>query len=133
MELIIIAVVAFYFGFKIAEIVHVSSFKKILNDLKISEQQLRDLVQKNGLDLDQDEAPEESFAAKVEIKIEQHLGQLYVYELGSDRFVAQGKTSDEIMQRIVDSYPKGTRVICTTENGGLILSAAAERLKAQTL
>jgi hypothetical protein len=131
MELIIIAAVAFYFGFKIAEIVHVSSFKKILNDLKISEQQLRDLVQKNGLDLD--EAPEESDAAKVEIKIEQHLDQLYVYELGSDRFVAQGKTSDEIMQRIVDSYPKGTRVICTTENGGLILSAAAERLKAQTL
>jgi hypothetical protein len=131
MELIIIAAVAFYFGFKIAEIVHVSSFKKILNDLKISEQQLRDLVQKNGLDLD--EAPEESDAAKVEIKIEQHLDQLYVYELGSDRFVAQGKTSDEIMQRIVDNYPKGTRVICTTENGGLILSAAAERLKAQTL
>jgi hypothetical protein len=131
MELIIIAAVAFYFGFKIAEIVHVSSFKKILNDLKISEQQLRDLVQKNGLDLD--EAPEESDAAKVEIKIEQHLDQLYVYELGSDRFVAQGKTSDEIMQRIIDNYPKGTRVICTTENGGLILSAAAERLKAQTL
>ena len=131
MELIIIAVVAFYFGFKIAEMVHVASFKKILNDLKISEQQLRDLVQNNGLEFD--EAPEESFAAKVEIKIEQHLGQLYVYELGSDRFVAQGKTSDEIMQRIVDSYPKGTRVICTTENGGLILSDAAERLKAQTL
>ena len=131
MELIIIAVVAFYFGFKIAEMVHVASFKKILNDLKISEQQLRDLVQKNGLDLD--EAPEDSDAAKVEIKIEQHLDQLYVYELGSDRFVAQGKTSDEIMQRIVDNYPKGTRVICTTENGGLILSAAAERLKAQTL
>ncbi len=129
MELIIIAVVAFYFGFKIAEIVHVSSFKKILNDLKISEQQLRDLVQKNGLDLD--DAPEESPAARVEIKIEQHLDQLYVYELGSDRFVAQGKTSDEIMQRIIDSYPKGTRVICTTENGGLILSAAAERLKAE--
>ena len=131
MELIIIAVVAFYFGFKIAEIVHVSSFKKILNDLKISEQQLRDLVQKNGLEFD--EAPEESHAARVEIKIEQHLDQLYVYELGSDRFVAQGKTSDEIMQRIVDSYPKGTRVICTTENGGLILSDAAERLKAETV
>lgn len=131
MELIIIAVVAFYFGFRIAEMVHVASFKKILNDLKISEQQLRDMVKNNGLEFD--EAPEESFAAKVEIKIEQHLGQLYVYELGSDRFVAQGKTSDEIMQRIVDSYPKGTRVICTTENGGLILSAAAERLKAQTL
>jgi hypothetical protein len=131
MELIIIAVVAFYFGFKIAEIVHVSSFKKILNDLKISERQLRDLVKNNGLDFD--EAPEESHAARVEIKIEQHLDQLYVYELDSDRFVAQGKTSDEIMQRIIDSYPKGTRVICTTENGGLILSAAAERLKAETL
>ena len=131
MELIIIAVVAFYFGFKIAEIVHVSSFKKILNDLKISERQLRDLVKNNGLEFD--EAPEESHAARVEIKIEQHLDQLYVYELDSDRFVAQGKTSDEIMQRIIDSYPKGTRVICTTENGGLILSAAAERLKAETL
>jgi hypothetical protein len=131
MELIIIAVVAFYFGFKIAEIVHVSSFKKILNDLKISERQLRDLVKNNGLDFD--EAPEESHAARVEIKIEQHLDQLYVYELDSDRFVAQGKTSDEIMQRIIDSYPKGTRVICTTENGGLILSAAAERLKAETV
>jgi hypothetical protein len=131
MELIIIAVVAFYFGFKIAEMVHVASFKKILNDLKISERQLRDLVKNNGLDLD--EAPEESHAARVEIKIEQHLDQLYVYELDSDRFVAQGKTSDEIMQRIIDSYPKGTRVICTTENGGLILSAAAERLKAETL
>jgi len=131
MELIIIAVVAFYFGFKISEIVHVSSFKKILNDLKISERQLRDLVKNNGLDFD--EAPEESRAARVEIKIEQHLDQLYVYELGSDRFVAQGKTSDEIMQRIIDSYPKGTRVICTTENGGLILSSAAERFKAENL
>jgi len=129
MELIIIAVVAFYFGFKIAEIVHVSSFKKILNDLKISERQLRDLVKNNGLDFD--EAPEESRAARVEIKIEQHQDQLYVYELDSDRFVAQGKTSDEIMQRIIETYPKGTRVICTTENGGLILSDAAERLKAE--
>lgn len=132
MELIIIAFVAFYAGFKIAELIHVTSFKKILTDLKISEQQLKDLVLKNGIDLEEDQAPEESSAAKVEIKIEQHQGQLYVYELISDRFVAQGKTSDEIMQRIVDSYPKGTTVVCTTENGGLILSEAAERLKTQT-
>ncbi len=131
MELIIIAFVAFYAGFKIAELIHLTSFKKILSDLKISEQQLKDLIQKNGIDLDQDDAPEQESAAKVEIKVEQHQGQLYVYELISDRFVAQGKTSDEIMQRIVETYPKGTTVVCTTENGGLILSEAAERLKTQ--
>ncbi len=131
MELFIIAFAAFYIGFKISEFIHVTSFKKILEDLQINSSDLKRLAKINGLEL-----PEAAEAAvdedRVEVKIEQHEGLLFVYEIEGGRLVTQGKTPDEIMQRLVEVYPKGTTVVCDREQGGSLLTEAAERIKAQT-
>lgn len=130
MELFIIAFAAFYIGFKISEFIHVTSFKKILEDLQINSTDLKRLAKINGLELPG--AAEAAAEDRVEVKIEQHEGLLFVYEIEGGRFVTQGKTPDEIMQRLVEVYPKGTTVVCDREQGGSLLTEAAERIKAQT-
>ena len=138
MEYFIIAVIAFIAGYKISEIIHVISFKKILEDLNVNKGDLVNLHQRllrdHGLE---EESPRNSAAAGsdgktvIDIKVEQHEGQLYAYTVNQNQFIAQGQTSDELLGRILDKYPTNVRVICDVANGGELINDAAQRLAAK--
>jgi hypothetical protein len=129
----IIAVIAFLIGYKASEIIHVISFKKILEDLNVNGNDLkrlkRQLEQEHGL-----EDPSESAAATddekiiLDIKIEEVQGQLFAYELHQDTFIAQGRDGDELLQRLLDRYPTNVRVICDRAHGGELINAAVQKL-----
>lgn len=134
LEYLIIAVIAFLIGYKVSEIMHVLSFKNILKDLGVSEQELRRLHTKLAQDHGVEDLPDSDAAAAregktvVEIKIEQLQGQLFAYELTKDTFIAQGRDGDELLQRILDKYPTNVRVICDRAHGGEHLNSAVQKL-----
>jgi hypothetical protein len=129
----IIAVLAFLIGYKASEIIHVISFKKILEDLNVNGNDLkrlkRQLEQEHGL-----EDPSEPAAAAddgkiiLDIKIEEVQGQLFAYELHQDTFIAQGRDGEELLQRLLDRYPTNVRVICDRAHGGELINEAVQKL-----
>jgi hypothetical protein len=130
MEYLILAVFSFYIGYKVAELVSVASFKKILEDLDVKEDQLRELVKKNGMELedDSDSEPAKDQRTVVEIKVEEVHGCLYAYEAAKDTFIAQGRDGDELVQRLLQALPVNTRIICDRDNGGDLITNAVEKL-----
>jgi hypothetical protein len=130
MEYLILAVFSFYIGYKVAELVSVASFKKILEDLDVKEDQLRELVKKNGIELEDDSDSESAKDQRtvVEIKVEEVHGCLYAYEAVKDTFIAQGRDGDELVQRLLQALPVNTRIICDRDNGGDLITNAVEKL-----
>jgi hypothetical protein len=130
METLILVICAFIVGWKASEFIHVISFKKILEDLKVSEKDLRKLHSQLAEQLgDSEDAEKAQPDAKtiVDIKVEQHQGQLYAFEVDKDTFIAQGQNGDELLNRILEKYPVNYRVICDRTNGGDLIADAVER------
>ena len=101
MELIIVTVLAFAVGYKVSAIIHTLSFQKILRELGVGEQALKDLARKNGLLIE--DAPRESPVTEYEITIEQHGDQLYAFKTDGE-FVAQGPDQEALINRIAERY-----------------------------
>ena len=103
-------------GSKITEMIHVISFKKIMEDLDISDQQLKKLAQRNGLDLPENDS-ETNELEVCEIRIEQHQGQLYAYRKSDDHFLGQGTDKDTLIKRLKQQFQKDTKLVITEEDG----------------
>lgn len=100
MEYIIIALVAFFVGYKVSEFMHVLSFKKVLDDLGVTREQLRQLGEKAARELGR-EVPEEFQDPEglevIHIKLEQHQGQIYAFRADNDGFLGQGTDRDSLI------------------------------------
>jgi hypothetical protein len=131
METFILIVLGFVLGFKVSEAYHVFSFKKILEDLNVSEKDLRRLHSKMAKDLDEDAESPADTKTIIEIKVEQHQGLLFAYEAEHDTFIAQGQDGDELLSRILDKYPVNVRVVCDRSNGGELIEEAVQKLVSQ--
>lgn len=132
MDYFIIAFLAFVVGFKISELIHVTSFKKILDDLNVSPDQLKSLLQKNGVDIVDDETQAQPTKTQIEIKVETVQGQLFAYDLHKDTFIAQGRDGDELIERILAKFPTNVRVICDVAHGGELINDAVQRMAQKT-
>jgi len=110
------------------------SFKKILDDLGVTEQDLRKLHNQLAKELGEEPDPSANAANSaddkviIDIKVEEHQGQLFAFELDKELFIAQGKDGDELIQRILDKYPTNVRVTCDRSNGGELITDAVKRL-----
>ncbi len=131
MDFFIIAFLAFVVGFKISELIHVSSFKKILEDLNITPEQLKGILKKNGVEVVEDTQAQPT-KTQIEIKVETVQGQLFAYDLHKDTFIAQGRDGDELLERILAKYPTNVRVVCDVDHGGNLINDAVQRMAQKT-
>lgn len=129
-DLIIVACAAFYAGWRGATWIHVMSFKALLEDLDIGSKELREMARKNNIQLPDDDEDETTITTNVEVKVEQHQGQLYCFEIENDRFVTQAASPEELIEKLFAAYPKGTKINCEETNGGELLKSAIEKMKA---
>lgn len=129
-DLIIVACAAFYAGWRGATWIHVMSFKALLEDLDIGSKELREMARKNNIQLPDDGEDETTITTNVEVKVEQHQGQLYCFEIENDRFVTQAASPEELIEKLFAAYPKGTKINCEETNGGELLKSAIEKMKA---
>lgn len=130
-ELIIVAIVAFYAGFRIATWIHLMSFKNILEDMGVGEKELRNLAKKHDIKLPDEDDEETTITTNVEVKVEQHQGHLYCFEVENDRFVTQAKDPEELIEKLFAAYPKGTKISVDETNGGDLLKESIDRIKAE--
>jgi len=100
------------------------SFREILRDLGVTEQQLRKLAEKNQITFPV-ENPRDSITGEitvtpVEIRLEQHHGQIYAYRLDNDQFLGQGPDREALIQRLTENLTN-VRLIVAQEHGAELL------------
>ncbi len=98
MEYLIIATAAFWIGYKVSEIMHVLSFKKILEELGVGKDQLIKLRAQAERELAEDQDPEG--LEVIHIKLEQHQGQIYAFRSDTDQFLGQGADRDSLIDHL---------------------------------
>lgn len=100
MEWLIALIIGWVIGHRVATFLQVMAFKRVLEDLGISEQQMRDLALKNGIEIPEQEEPQMS---EHEITVEQHGGQLYAFKTDGE-FIGQGKDKEALVARIAERF-----------------------------
>jgi hypothetical protein len=103
-------------GAKITAAIHVMSFKKIMEELNISDQQLKKMAEANGIKVP-DADPTDPELEQCEIRIEQVSGQLYAYRKDNNHFLGQGTDRDSLIERLKSQFRKDTRLVITEEDG----------------
>ena len=107
-----------FIGFKIAEYIHITMFKDILMKLKISESDMRAMMQDLQQDLPDDH---EDAMPRVEVKVEQVNDQLYVYRLDTMEFLCQGANREAVLTCLSERFHKDFKIILSEEHGAKYL------------
>lgn len=120
-ELIIIFSLGWWIGSRITAVLHRAVFLSLLKELGVSDEQLRDLARRAGLEI-----PEESPAAGpdgatvIPVKLEQHSGQIYAFRKSDDKFLGQGPDTDSLIARLNETMTP-CRVVVSKEDGADLL------------
>ena len=89
------------------------TFMEILKDLGIKEDQLRDLARRNGLPMPS--IPDTELPT-LEVRLEQHQGQIYAFRKDTDAFLGQGTDREDLVKRLTENL-SNVRVIISKEDG----------------
>jgi hypothetical protein len=126
MEILILVVIAFAFGWYAGSWVTTHllalSFRQILNDLGVKNEQLRALAEDVGIELPavNQNTADGNRLTPLEIVLEQHQGVLYAYRKDNQQFLGQGTDRqgliDSIGQRMTD-----VRLIIDQQDGADLL------------
>lgn len=119
-ELLIAFAVGCWIGSAVSRAWMALSFREILRDLGVTEQQLRKLAERNDIHVPT-ENPRDSITGEVtvtpiEIKIEEQQGMLYAYRLDNDQFLGQGTDREALIQRLTENLTN-VRLIVAEEHG----------------
>ena len=114
---IILFGLGFYLGYKLASAIHVKMIKLMFTELGITEQDLRKVAQRAGVDLPE-EPTAESDLDEYEIRVEKHGDELYAFKIDGE-FLGQGRDRDSLVARIAERY---TNVRFTVAEGKEYLS-----------
>lgn len=127
LELIIVGFVSFYVGAKLKGIFMIITFRKMLQDLGVSQQHLRDFARRHGIELPDEnpsklaaELPSDPTAATIEIRIEQHQGQLFAWRISDEAFLAQGSDRESLFRSLEQRFGSGRYVVRKEEGADLI-------------
>lgn len=121
MEYLIVAVIAFWVGWKLSAGLQRMTFGHILKELGVKEGDLEKIKRRHMIIDDEEPAPEEEpYLEEIEVKIEQHQGQLYAFRLDNDQFIGQGATREDLVKRIAEQM-SDVKLIIREENGAALM------------
>lgn len=93
-------------------------FAEILKDLDVDANKLKGLAKKYGMNVTKVEADNQSQEQEVvEVKIEEHHGQLYAFRKDTDKFLGQGSNREELVERLKTQFA-GTITLIVREADG---------------
>ncbi|MFZ9717626.1 MAG: hypothetical protein ACO3CH_09260 [Ilumatobacteraceae bacterium] len=125
LEFLIVFAVGFWLGSLFRGAWMALSFREILKDLGVTDQQLRNLAQKNGLDLAEPEPTardENANLPVLEVRVEQQPEGLFAYRKSDSQFLAQGRDRETLMQNLVNNLTN-VRVVVAKEDGADLISS----------
>ena len=120
METVIIYLLIFALGWwagsRLTATLNRITFTLILKELGITEKQLRRLAEAHNIIADPreitDAADPEDELTTIDVRIEEHQGQIYAYRRDNNEFLAQGTTKDQLINH-VKSRMDNVRLIIT--------------------
>jgi hypothetical protein len=127
METLLLCTICVIVGWKLSTFWNVIAFKKLLEDLGISQQQLAQLktrLESHGdvpglAELaDSEQEPQKI----VEVKLERHEGILFAFRKDNDQFLAQGADREALIQRLTENLTP-CRVVIAKEDGADLISS----------
>jgi hypothetical protein len=104
-------VIGYWLGKVITNALNTISFREILKDLNVGQDQLERL--RADLDDDEDAKPN---LTELEVRIEETGGQLYAYRCDNDQFLGQGTDREALIKRLTENLTN-VRVIISKEHG----------------
>jgi hypothetical protein len=122
METIILCVLSLIVGWKLGSLWNVIAFKKLLEDLGVTSQQLtqlKDRLEAGVPDLADDTT--EQPQTVVEVRLEQHQGTILAYRKDNDQFIGQGPDRESLIQRLTENLTP-CRVVIAKEDGADLIS-----------
>lgn len=121
-EFLIVFAVGFWLGSVVRGAWMALSFREILKDLGVTDQQLRALAEKNDIQLPEIKSDdEESQLPVLEVRVEQTDLGLFAYRKRDSLFLARGKDREELMKNLVDNLTN-VRVVIAKEDGAELIS-----------
>jgi hypothetical protein len=120
-ELILIFILGLVIGWRVAEFINQQVLHGILDDLGITEQQLREVAKRKGIDLPEAHSSHtEDDLTDVGVMIEEHNGVLYAYREDTQEFLGQGHDRDSLITHI-STRLNNVKLIITSANGSDLL------------
>jgi hypothetical protein len=125
-EISILVVLAFALGWRIGSWITTHflalSFRQILQDLGVSNEQLRKLARDAGVDLsDVNPSTEPGVElTPLEVTIEQHQGVLYAYRKDNQQFLGQGTDQSTLVDSIARRMDNVRLIIDTADGADLL-------------
>jgi hypothetical protein len=123
-EIVLLCVaMALYIGWKTSQIWHLIAFRKLMQDLKITDKQLLKVAQDAGIDLEEitEEKAEEENLPVLEVRVEQQPEGLFAYRKDNNLFLAMGKDRTTLMENLVHNLTN-VRVVVAKEDGADLIS-----------
>lgn len=116
--IIIISVVSFIVGWKLSQAWHLLSFRHLLKDLNVTDNQLKQVAKDNGIEIEElkRDLPE------IEVIIEKQPEGLFAYRKDNSLFLASGQDREELMKNLVNNLTN-VRVIVAKEDGADYINA----------
>jgi len=107
-----------FIGFKVAEHIHTTIFKDILMKLKVTEEDMRDMLKDLQQDLPEDH---EDAMPRVLVKVECVNDQLFVYRLDTMEFLCQGADREAVLASLAKRFNKDFKIVLSEEHGAKYL------------
>ena len=121
-EFLIVFAVGFWLGSVVRGAWMALSFREILKDLGITEQQLRALADKNDIQLPEIKSDDEKSQLPVlEVRVEQTDLGLFAYRKRDSLFLARGADREELMKNLVNNLTN-VRVVIAKEDGAELIN-----------
>lgn len=111
-DLILALLIGIWIGRTVTNAINQYTFREILRDLNVS---IQDLERLNPED-DQD-------SSIVEVKLEQHQGQIYAFRKDNDQFLGQGTDRDTLINRLQQQFDEGTTVVIREADGADLIKS----------
>lgn len=124
-ELILLCVfMALYIGWKASEAWHLLAFRKIMQELKVTDDQLLKVARDAGIEINEPakEEDENSDLPILEVRVEQQPEGLFAYRKDNNLFLAMGKDRNGLMENLVNNL-SNVRVVVAKEDGADLISS----------
>jgi hypothetical protein len=99
MELILVFALGAYVGSRVNAWLNLLAMREMLKDLGIKDSDLTALLKKQNQKLGIED-PEEEELPTIEVKLEQHQGQIYAFRKDNDEFLGQGTSREDLIDHI---------------------------------
>lgn len=122
LDLIIVGLVCGFIGYKIADTIHKSVIADLLHRAGVTPEKLEDIMDDLRREIKEPlsaELEEEDFP-KVEVRIEQHNGQIYAYRKDTEQFLGQGVDRESLLKIIAEKMSNVTLIIREEDGAALI-------------